>query len=586
MTRRAFLPSLVSLSILAALGAPPAVQADAPEKGYARLLITVKPGVHRGQLFTEMHKHGASEEAVIERLRMRLARVPEHRAQRILERLKRHHLIEHIEIDRSAQLAATIPDDPRYGDEWHLQKIGAASAWDASLGNGVVVAVLDTGVNDAHEDLVGKVLPGWNSADGSGDYSDIQGHGTLVAGVIAAASNNSRGVASLAWNAQILPVRVTNRSDGMAYVSDIARAITWAADQGADIANISYDVAGSPAVMDAAAYMRSKGGLVVVAAGNTGSDPGFSPSPDLLVVSATNSGDSLTSWSSYGNYVDLSAPGASILTTARGGGYKAVSGTSFASPMAAGLAALLRAINPAYTPAELEALLMNSAVDLGAAGTDPLYGAGRIDASGAVQLALAQAPGDSEPPVIQDMQPVSGAVVSGSAVTVLVDASDNEDVASVELLVNGSSYATDYQAPYEFSWDSTRVADGAVTLEARVSDAAGNVATVQRQVTVANAGADTVAPTVSLRSPVEGAELSGRVRLRARGFDDVAVVRMEAWIDGKLHCSKARTRLACAWKTQFTSPGLHDVTVVAYDAAGNRGETSVQVNVVATTASN
>ena len=390
----------------------------------------------------------------------------------------------------------------------------------------------------------------------------------------------------MAWNALILPVRVTNRTDGMAYLSDIARAVTWAADQGADIANISYDVAGSPTVMTAAAYMRSKGGLVVVAAGNTGSDPGFPPSPDLLVVSATNSGDGLTSWSSYGDYVDLSAPGASILTTSRAGGYKAVSGTSFASPVAAGLAALLRAINPAYTPAELEALLTDSALDLGAAGADPLYGAGRVDASGAVRLALVRAPGDSEPPLIQAMQPAAGAVVSGTAVAVLVQASDNQAVASVELLVDGVSHATDFQAPYEFSWDSTSVPDGDVTLEARVIDAAGNLASVQHRVTVANAGRDTLAPTVSLRNPLEGAELSGRVRLRARGFDDVAVVHMEAWIDGRLHCSNAGTRLACGWKTQFASPGLHDLTVVAYDAAGNRGESGVQVKVVAATASN
>ena len=138
-----------------------------------------------------------------------------------------------------------------------------------------MVAVLDTGVDGTHPDLAGKLLPGWNAVDSSNNTADINGHGTAVAGTAAAATNNASGVAGVAWNAAILPVRITNSSDGYAYWSDIARGLSWAANQGADVANISYGVSNSSTIASAAQSMRNKGGLVVVAAGNEGVDPGY-----------------------------------------------------------------------------------------------------------------------------------------------------------------------------------------------------------------------------------------------------------------------------------------------------------------------
>ena len=148
-----------------------------------------------------------------------------------------------------------------------------------------------------------------------------------------------------------------------------AQGLTWAADHGARVANISYvGVAASSTVKSAAQYMRNKGGVVAVSAGNNGIDEGIASTTEMIVVSATDSADAKTSWSSYGSFVDLAAPGQSIYTTARGGGYQYWSGTSLASPIVAGVAALVKALRPDFTAAQVESAIFASAVDLGTAG--------------------------------------------------------------------------------------------------------------------------------------------------------------------------------------------------------------------------
>lgn len=296
---------------------------------------------------------------------------------------------------------ALVPDDTHYAGAWHLQTLQLPAAWDTSMGSGVKVAVLDTGINTAHEDFAGKLAPGWNAVDGtSTNYSDIHGHGTAVAGVIGAVTGNGIGVASIAPAATILPVRITNRSDGVAFTSDMAAALIWAADQGARVANISYNITPSMTVGNAAQYFRSKGGVVVVAAGNQGTDPGYTDSPFMISVSGTTSADSLAAWSNFGGYIDVAAPGQGIWTTHRNGGYSTVTGTSFASPAVAAVAALILSVDPTLLPDEVETILEATAVDLGLPGVDDQYGHGRVNAAAAVARAQQGTGVDTVAPVV------------------------------------------------------------------------------------------------------------------------------------------------------------------------------------------
>ncbi|MCK5365293.1 MAG: S8 family serine peptidase, partial [Gammaproteobacteria bacterium] len=341
------------------------------------------------------------------------------------------------ELDRLVAPDQTIPNDPNFTSAWHLPMIQAPDAWDLSLGGGVTVAVLDSAVDVFHLDLAANIVPGWNAASANTDVTDITGHGTAVAGVIAAESNNALGVASVAWRARIMPVRITNRTDGWAYTSTIASGLTWAADQGARVANISYDVAGSATLRNAAQYMKNNGGVVVVAAGNNGNNPGYGASSALIAVSATTSNDTLASWSSFGNHVDVAAPGDGIWTTVRGGSYVTVSGTSASSATTAGVLALIVAANGALTSDEVESVLKSTADDLGDPGVDPFYGAGRVNAAQAVALAAGVSPDDTEPPSVSILSPQAGATVSG-LVDVDVFAEDSFGVSRVELFVDGS----------------------------------------------------------------------------------------------------------------------------------------------------
>jgi subtilisin family serine protease len=477
-------------------------------------------------------------------------------------------------------------NDPYYLSAWHLTKIGATTAWDVTTGANVVIAVLDTGVDAAHPDLAGRLVPGWNFYDNNSNSADVYGHGTKVAGSASANTNNGIGVSSVAGSALIMPLRIS-ATDGTATFSNMAKALTWAADKGAHVANISYQsVSGSSTVASAAQYMKNKGGVTVVAAGNTGVEQTFAPSDTMISVSATTSSDAMASWSSYGSYVDVAAPGAGIWTTSNGGGYGSVSGTSFASPVTAAVIAMMKSVNPALPPADLEKILFSTAVDLGTAGFDNKYGHGRINAAAAVAAAQSASVADTTAPTVGIGSPVAGATVSG-LVAVDVSASDNVGVSRVDFLVNGSKIASDTTAPYAFSWDSTGVADGSVSLTAYAYDAAGNYASRSVSVTVSNTVqntdsektvTDTVAPRANLSNPTDGSTLSAaKVTVSGAGTDDVGVVELRLYVDGKLETKVSGSKLSYSLNTRKLSTGTHTIALEAVDAAGNSGVQSVSV---------
>lgn len=412
------------------------------------------------------------------------------------------------------------------------------------------------------------MVPGWNFYDNNSDTRDVYGHGTAVAGSAAAIGNNGLGVASVAWGCSIMPLRVS-ATNGMASTSAIASAITWAADHGARVANVSYMVAGSSTVSSAAQSFHSRGGVLTVSAGNYSTFDSSPDNPYMLVVSATDQNDALASWSNTGNNVDLSAPGVSISTTTNGGAYGAASGTSFSAPIAAGVAALVLSANAALTPSDVTSVLQQSADDLGSAGRDASYGWGRVNAERAVALAGGSPSPDTVPPSVSITSPTAGGAVSGT-ISVEVAASDDTRVASVNLSLDGVLLGGDADSPYSFSWNTLSASNGLHRLTTTATDAAGNTSSHSIEVTVDNFS-DITPPSITITSPVEGSRVSGVVPVYVNASDDAQVSRVELYVDGVLKANSVTSPFTLKWNTKRARSGAHTLQCKAYDSAGNVG---------------
>ena len=193
----------------------------------------------------------------------------------------------------------------------------------------------------------------------------------------------------MAGSARILPVKVTDEQ-GYTSANTVAKAILYAADHGARVVNVSFEfVGGHPAVLRAAQYLQARGGVLVVPSGNRGVHQNYPTAPGMVTVAATTRHDEHPAWSTQGPHVTVSAPGQGLLLPERSGRYGEVSGTSYASPLVAGVLALMIAAHPQATPEELRAALQASAQDLGEAGHDPVFGAGRVDARAALDTLAA-----------------------------------------------------------------------------------------------------------------------------------------------------------------------------------------------------
>ena len=343
-----------------------------------RLLIKFKAGVGEEDRRRIIGNANAAVEREIPQIGVKVLQLPEDASETALTNAFRQRAdVDFAEPDYLYE-PAIIPNDPWYSNqfapEWHLPKIAAPTAWDTNTGStGVIIAVIDTGVYGAHEDLASKMVAGWNFYDGNSNTSDISGHGTLVAGSAAAMSNNGLGVASVAWGCKIMPLRVTD-SGGMALGSAIAEALVWAGDHGARVANVSFEMYDSATVTTAAQYLESRGGVAVVSAGNSGTIDPTPDNPHLLKVSATDKSDLVPSWSVTGNGIDIAAPGVSIVTTNKSGTYSSASGTSNSAPILSGVAALVVSVNPNLSPQNVQDILKQSADDLGPVGWDTSYG--------------------------------------------------------------------------------------------------------------------------------------------------------------------------------------------------------------------
>ncbi len=303
----------------------------------------------------------------------------------------------------------SIPNDEFYHLQWNFPLINLPDAWDLSTGSGVTVAVVDSGVNPFGFDSFGRfsvnrILPGHNAIWRLPGGIDFNGHGTHVAGTIGQETNNTEGVAGIAYNAKILPVKVMSFL-GFGLDSWIIRGIRWAADNGADIINLSIGGGGhSKALEDAVDYAYEKGVTLVAASGNDGTDEVDYPAAfeNCIAVGAIRYDKEKTDYSNYGEDLDLVAPGGDLTVDQNGDDngdgiyqetfrflgigwdYRYFTGTSMASPHVAGVAALIKSLHPEYGPDEIRQVLQDTAEDLGNPGWDERYGYGLVDAYAAV----------------------------------------------------------------------------------------------------------------------------------------------------------------------------------------------------------
>lgn len=312
-----------------------------------------------------------------------------------LERLAADPRVESVEA--SSQLAATfVPNDPKFGEQWHMSRVGAERAWELSCGRGVTVAVIDTGVAcfdkgpfTKGSDLSGtRCVAGYNYVAKNADAYDDHGHGTHVAGTIAQTTNNGLGVAGLAYCANLMPIKVLS-AQGYGSSADVAEGIRFAADHGAQIINMSL---GGPipslVIRSAVKYALKKGVLVIAAAGNSGRSVGYPAAYEgVLAVSASDRNDNLAWFSSRGPQVGIAAPGVAVMqqTVCEGGKNKCevfgvFNGTSMATPHVAGAAAMVMG-EGISDPARVRALLSDTAV---AKEDKNLFGAGILRADKAV----------------------------------------------------------------------------------------------------------------------------------------------------------------------------------------------------------
>jgi serine protease len=326
------------------------------------------------------------------------------------------------------------PNDPRYASQrGYLESMRVPRAWNRARGNGVTVAVLDTGVDARHPDLRNNLIAAITLV--GGNPGDPIGHGTAMAGTIAATANNRIGIAGVAPRAKLLSIKVLGRSGGSDH--DIALGVDYAVALGADIINMSLGGPGlSRTLREAIERAHRAGVLIVGSAGNEGSASLNYPAahPDVLSVGAVTSTGDLAFFSNHGRTIDLTAPGVNVRSTLPGRSYGPGSGTSPAAAIVSGVAALVKSTRPNASPDRIATILTRNARDRGAPGWDPAFGHGVVDAAAAVGVAPRRGVSRPRPRAGDRDDDPSGAVpITGSSATGKIDVEYDEDWYSVEV---------------------------------------------------------------------------------------------------------------------------------------------------------
>jgi len=395
--------------------------------------------------------------------------------------------------------------DAELDNTWGVKRIGAGTVHDGgNKGAGVKVAVIDTGIDYTHPDLNANYAGGHDFVNSDKDPMDDAGHGTHVAGTVAA-EDNDIGVVGVAPEAELYALKVLG-ADGSGSYSDVIAALQWAVDNFMQVTNNSYGSSGDPGDTVKAAFDNAykAGVLNVCAAGNSGTPPGRGDNviyparyESCIAVAATDQSDERARWSSTGPDLELSAPGVAINSTLLGGGYGTGSGTSMASPHVAGTAALVIASGVTGV-GEVRLRLQETADDLGDLGRDTKYGYGLVDADEAAGQV-------NDPPTVSITSPVDGSTFdSGATIVFEGTASDTEDGGLTASLVWTSSI--DGQIGTGGSFETT-LSDGNHTITASVTDSGGKTGSASISITV---GTPPSEPTTVSVSTISYATNGGR----------------------------------------------------------------------------
>ncbi|MBN1586691.1 MAG: S8 family serine peptidase [Candidatus Omnitrophica bacterium] len=568
------------------------------------LLIKCRPGVPEDAVRELFQKHGVSEIRSRLRNRLRRVRVKSSRLrERMRARLSADSRVEYVQPNYFV-FPHFVPDDTHYSYQWNFDQIGMESAWEESRGQGVVVAVVDSGCAYEDYDPPGtdrfvrlpdfaqtQFVQGYDFMEGDTHANDDHGHGSHVAGTIAQTTNNRYGVAGVAPEAELMPLKVFDK-DGYGTSVELIEAIYFAVDNGADIINMSLGfpsemkISDLPAVQDAVSYAANKGVILVASAGNDSSGSVGLPAgfPEVIAVGASNSANERAWYSNYGAALDLLAPGGDTVDRDRNGYIDAVLqqtirngsptsvglyfyyGTSMAAPHVSGVAALLLAQNPSLKPEEVRQILRSTAQDLEEPGWDEETGFGLLDAAAALQ---GVEPVDNRVPVAKAGGPYSG--LAGEAV--LFNGADSYDPDNDDLSYTwtfGDGDQGNGPTPSHVYEDGGKYAVSLVVSDSiDVSDSSATTATISsvNQPPVARAGADIT---------VQDADRSGSERVRLDGsgsYDTDGSIRSYRWTEGSALLSQRSV------DDVNMSVGVHTVTLLVEDYQGETGSDSLKVTV-------
>ena len=357
-----------------------------------RILVKFKPLTQESTKDFLHQWHGGRVIDAVPGIDVHVVQIPEQKVREKLRAYLREPCVEYAEPDYIAH-AFFDPNDPGFEKQWGFGQIQAPQAWESTTGlAGVKVAICDTGIDQNHEDLIGKILANKNFTS-SRSVDDKFGHGTHVAGIAAAVTNNGLGVAGVGFNSSLMNVKVLG-DNGSGYYSWVAKGIAWAADNGAKVINLSLGgPAGSGTLQNAINYAWNKGCVVVAAAGNEGSGSPSYPAfyDNCIAVAATDPSDRKASFSNHGFWVDVAAPGVDIYSTLPNHknqigprNYGTLSGTSMAAPLVAGVAALVWATNYGTGNSAVRARIEDQADPTPTGTIWSQYGIERLNAFGAV----------------------------------------------------------------------------------------------------------------------------------------------------------------------------------------------------------
>ena len=353
------------------------------EKAYAtdRVLVKMKEGKDIAGVAAKANgqakKLGKSD--------WQLVKLNKGNADEVLAQLQADPNVESVEFDYVMNALTTTPNDPRYGAQYHLPKIQANLAWDQTKGTTArTIAIIDTGVDHNHADVKSKLVAGYDFVNNDTLAQDDHGHGTHCAGIAAGLTNNALDAAGVDWNARVMPVKVLDAA-GSGYTSDIVEGVYWAVDHGAHVISMSLGGGGATqSFQDAINYAWNSGRIVVAAAGNSNTSAKSYPAAynNVVAVASTTSTDARSSFSNYGTWVDIAAPGSSIEALRLGGGTTVMSGTSMATPVVAGVMSLAWSKNTGYSNATVVNRVLSTADVISGTGTYWLNG--RVNAYRAV----------------------------------------------------------------------------------------------------------------------------------------------------------------------------------------------------------